>query len=278
MIQIITDSASDITADQAKEMNIHVVPLHIEFEDGLCPQETESDFALFYEKLKVAKELPKTSSPAPESYLHYFTKAKEEGDGVIVITISSGLSGTVASAELAKKLSGYDKIEVIDSYQAIMSQRYVVEKAVYLRDQGFEFEEIVRQVKDMRSKVAVAGMLDTLTYLEKGGRIPAPLAYIGNAISIKPTIVLKDKSLKKLKVCRGRKAAKKALWEMFEKDNVDYSYPITFGYSSDRSLGIEFQEESIEKYGLKNTRLVPVGGVIGTHVGHGCISISYVKK
>lgn len=79
MIQIITDSASDITTKEAEEMGIQIVPLRIQFEDGECPQETEQDFLTFYKRLEQADQLPKTSQPSPQAYLEYFEAAKEAG-------------------------------------------------------------------------------------------------------------------------------------------------------------------------------------------------------
>ena len=145
-------------------MNIFVVPLRIQFEDGECPQDTREDFPKFYDRLVKSEKLPTTSQPSPQEYLRYFLKAKEKGDAVLVITLSSGLSGTINAAETAKQISGYDRIAIVDSRQAIMAQRIVVEYAVSLRDQGVGTEEIVRKLEELRDHITVCGVVDTLTY------------------------------------------------------------------------------------------------------------------
>lgn len=278
MLQIITDSASDITREEAQEMNISVVPLRIQFEDGECPQETGEDFPKFYERLVQSEKLPTTSQPSPQEYLGYFEAAQEKGDEVLVITLSSGLSGTIGAAETAKQICGYDKIAIVDSRQAIMAQRMVVEYALSLRNQGMELNSIVKKLEELRDHITVCGVVDTLTYLRKGGRIPAGMDIIGNVIGIKPVIVLENCVLKPLAKVRGRKAGKKMLYRRLEQVELDERFPVYFGYSSNRKLGEEFMKETIEKYHLKNAALFPVGGVIGTHVGTDCIAISFVEK
>ena len=278
MIQIVTDSASDITLKQAEEMNVQIVPLTILFEDGVCPQETDEDFQIFYEKLIKENGLPKTSQPTPNKYLEIFRLAKEVGDEVLVITLSGGLSGTVQSAKLAKDLAGYERIEIIDSKQAILTQRMLVEYAVKLRDEGKTLDEITALVLKQREKLTVFGMLDTLTYLKKGGRIPASMALLGNLLRIKPVIILKDSVLEQLGKARGRKDGLKMLCTQMEEAEIDLDFPVYFGYTLDPEPTKQFQAEMEQKFQLKNTKLYPVGGVIGTHVGPNCVAVAFAVK
>ena len=277
-MMIITDSASDITRQEAEEMNIRIVWLKTKFSDGDFPLETEEDFTRFFEKLAAEKELPVTSQPSPEEYLALYEEAKENSEEVLVITLSSGLSGTVNAANVAKQMSEYDKIHIIDSEQAIITQRFLVQRAVEMREAGKTVSEIAETIEDLKKRVTVCGMLDTLTYLKKGGRIPAALAVLGNMLHIKPVIELKDKTLTMLGKARGRSGGIKYLWKEFESYEIDENEPVYFGYTSDRELGEKFMKDTVEKYGLKNYRLYPVDGIIGTHVGPACAAISFVKK
>ena len=277
-MMIITDSASDITEKEAEEMDIRLVWLKTKFSDGDFPMKTEEDFCHFFDKLAEEKDLPMTSQPSPEEYLEFFEEAKSKGEEVLVLTLSSGLSGTINAANLAKQMSEYDKIWIIDSEQAIITQRFLVQKAVELRKEGKTTEDIVEILEDLKKRVTVCGMLDTLTYLRKGGRIPAALAVVGNMLHIKPVIELKDKTLTMLGKARGRSGGMKYLWKEFESYDVDREEPVYFGYTSDREIGEKFMMDTVEKYGLKNYKLYPVGGIIGTHVGPACVAISFVKK
>lgn len=279
MLQIVTDTASDLTLIQAEGMNISLVPLTITFEDGECPQEKDEDFDIFYQRLKQSGSLPKTSCPSPELYLAVFEKARKTGDDVLVLTLSGGLSGTVESARVAEKLSGYERIFIVDTHQAIMAQRMVVEYAVKLRREGAGTEEIVQKIEEIRDQIVVCGVVDTLVYLKMGGRIPAGLAVIGEALHIKPVIVLEDTILKTMAKVRGRKAGVDKLYARMESDGIDPEFPVYFGYTSSRSIVEDFMRQTQKKYDLKGEcRLYPIGGIIGTHCGTDCIAVSYKKQ
>lgn len=278
MLQIITDSASDITKEQAKKMGIYIIPLRVHFQDGDCPQEKDEDFQVFYDRLTRAESLPITSQPSPAQYVTLFERFKKADDEVLVITLSGGLSGTITAAKTAREICGYEDIYIVDSRQAIISQRLLVEHAVKLRNQNFETDHIVREIKKLRDRITVCGVVDTLTYLQKGGRIPSSLAFVGNMLNIKPVIVLENKILKTIGKVRGRKAGIKCLYDRFENGNPDLGFPVYFGYTSNRGLVEQFMAETIEKYHIKKTGIYPVGGVIGTHVGTDCIAIAFVLK
>ena len=136
MLRIVTDTASDITLEQAAGMGVDMVPLVITFEDGVCPQETEADFMTFYERLQRCQELPVTSRPSPHSYLKIFQDAKAKGEEVVVLCVSSGLSGTMESAFTARQMADYEPIYIVDTRQAILTQRMLVELAVQMREDG----------------------------------------------------------------------------------------------------------------------------------------------
>lgn len=280
MLRIITDSAADITRAEAEAMQIAIVPLTITFPDGECPQETDEDFVIFYQRLASCRELPTTSQPPLESYLEKFSAAKEAGDDVLVLTLSSGLSGTVQSANTAKNVCSYDRVFIVDTHQAISAQRMLVEHAVKLRDAGTSTEDIVLEMEALRDRVTVSGVIDTLEFLRKGGRIPASLAILGTAIKLKPVIALQGTVLQTIGKPLGRKAGIRMLHERFEKYPPDPAFPILFGYTSEKEPTQAFMAETIEKYHLESfeCRLCLVGGVIGTHVGSGCIALCYVAQ
>ncbi|HIY56735.1 MAG TPA: DegV family protein [Candidatus Tetragenococcus pullicola] len=279
MIRIITDNASDITVEEAKKMTVEIVPLTINFEDESVQQKTAADFDNFYRKLETVQTLPSTSRPSPEDFLKHFEKAKEAGDEVLVLTIDAGSSGTLESAELARGLSGYsEKITIMDSKQAIMSQRLVVEQAAKLRDAGANMQEIVVYIKDLRERIVVCGVINTLKYLKMGGRVPKTMAFIGEAIGIKPIIILGDNGLDELAKKRGMLAGEKRLWQEMDKFPLDKELPTYFGYTLNREISENYRQKTIERYDLTKTGIFPIGGVIGTHVGPNGIGLAFVRK
>ena len=124
-MMIITDSASDITKQETEEMGIRMVSLKIRFSDGEFQQNTEEDFFTFFEKLVAEKELPTTSQPSPEDFLELYEEAKETGEEVLVITLSSGLSGTVNAANLAKQMAEYEKIWIVDENRQLLRSDFL---------------------------------------------------------------------------------------------------------------------------------------------------------
>ncbi len=277
MIRIITDTASDITIQQAENMNIELVELPITFEDGLCSQGTEADFNTFYDRLVRCEQLPVTSRPSPETYLEMFKQAEKDGDDVLVLTLSSGLSGTYDSALIAQKLAGYSRVHVVDTHQAILTQRMLVEHAVCLRDEGYEVTAIAERITELRDQVVVCGVVDTLKYLRMGGRIPASLAMLGKVLHIKPVIILQDTVLKTLGKARSYQAGVNMLYKQLETDGYNKAYPLYFGYTSNRELGERFMKETKERYGLSRASFHPIGGIIGTHCGTDCVAVAYMK-
>ena len=274
-MHILTDSASDITLEEAKLLKIDIVPLTTTFGDEVLPQESHEDFDKFFKRLMESDTLPVTSQPSPAAYLEYYNKYDED---ILVITLSTGLSGTYNSANLAKDTSGKDNIWIVDSKTAILGQRILVEHAVKLRDEGKSVQEIAEKLESIKDRVLTFGALDTLKYLKMGGRIPTTLATVGEFLRIKPTIVLQDGELKELGLSRGRKKAVEMLQHQIDKYGIDTDYPIYFGYTLDRENGAEFMEETEMKYNINDAKMVPVGGIIGTHVGPNCLAFAFVIK
>ena len=281
MIRIVTDNASDITLEQARSMRIDRVCLAASFDDSPCAMDTNDDYDRFYERLAASVKLPVTSRPSPESYLEIFEDAKAKGDHVLVLTLSSGLSGTCESAHVAKDMSGYENITIIDTLQAVMTQRILVERAVFLRDSGMPVGRIVSEIERLKDKVHVIGIIGSLKCLKKGGRIPPALATIGDALGIKPVITVMDGVIVSAGKVRGMKAgmnAATAIAAGMENTDIDRDYPLVFGYTSDARLGSAFMKDTMARTGAVEAKLCQVCGIIGTHLGPDSVGVAYVEK
>lgn len=149
-MKIITDTGSDILEIEAKAMGVDLVPISANFEDVIFDRNTEENFKAFYEKLRSEEQLPVSSQPSPAAFLEKYEAAEETGEEVLVILISSKLSGTYNGAVLAKEMCGYEKIYIVDSLQASLSLRLLVEYAVKLKEEGKSAEEIAGIIR--RSK------------------------------------------------------------------------------------------------------------------------------
>lgn len=277
-MMIITDSASDILECEAEAMGIRLVHLDLLFGEDHCIGNTTEAFDAFYQMLTTREDFPKTSQPSPDSYLNLYKEAEAAGEDVLVICLTSTISGTAATARMVADMSGYgDHIAVIDSKQAIVSQRILTEYAVKLRDEGKALDEMIPLIEKFRDRIQICGILDTLTYLQKGGRIPKPLAAVGNVLKIKPIVAVEDGKLTSPAKARGTKAAKKTIWKRMEASTLDSEWPVHFIYTSDRSMVEEFLPETLEQFDLKETRITQIGSVVGAHLGPSAFGFAYVE-
>jgi len=278
MIRILTDTGSDIPYLGADALGVEVVELDIQFDDFPYDYRNDPDFSVFFENLTRSKTLPTTSLVAPAQYLDIFTEAQEKGEEMLVITISSKISGTYGSAVLAQELCEYDGITVVDSRQCSYTQRMLVEYAVKLRNEGRSRADIETALLDVRDRAVLSCLLDTLKYLKKGGRVPPAMAVIGEVLGIKPAVAMLDGAVAPIAKARGFEAGKEILWNKFQTDGYDESWPVYIGYSQNRARAEAFLQETKDKFGLKDCRLIPVGGVIGTHAGPNAVGLGYMKK
>ena len=201
-IRIITDSSCDLNKDIIEKYNIKVVPLNVSFEDEIY-MDSELDNKEFYEKMKNSKELPKTSCPSPERFINSY-----EGDeDVIVLTISSKLSGTYSAALLAKNMmleeNPNKKIEVIDTKTGSILHGQLIVKVAKLVEEGKSFEEIVKTIEEIREDKEFFGSLETLDNAIKGGRINPLAGKLINALNMKVIIKVSDGVVKPIDSARG---------------------------------------------------------------------------
>ena len=166
-VKIIVDS----TADMIKELKdrVQTVPLTLRFGDEEFVDGVTINHKMFYEKLVESDVIPTTSQATPMAFEPYFEKVKEDGDSAVVIVLSSILSGTYQSATIAAE--NYDNIYVVDSTSTTIGQGILVEYALSLVDKGMTAKEIADELNNIKDKLIVVAMLDTLEYLKKGGRI-----------------------------------------------------------------------------------------------------------
>ena len=189
-IRIVTDSACDLSEDRARSAGIDVVPLTIrfgaeEFVDrrDLTPQQ-------FWKRVADSPVLPETAAPSPGAFEAAFRRAANDGcDGVVCVCLSSKLSATIGSAQLAANaLDGVFPVRVIDSLSITMGQGTMALEAARVSAAGGSIDEVAEAVTGLLGRTSVFGALDTLDNLKKGGRIGAAQALIGSLLSVKPIV------------------------------------------------------------------------------------------
>ena len=179
-IRIITDSAADFTSQELAANGITCVPMQITFGEDTYVDGIDLTPDVFWQRL-ISGENPKTSQPSPDAFLSVFEEAKAAGDAVICVLLSSALSGTLQSAVIAKGMADYEPIHIVDSLTAAIAEKVLVLHACRLRDESrLSAGEIAAGLEEFRSRVKLYACLDTLSYLARGGRIPAPMQSLKN--------------------------------------------------------------------------------------------------
>ena len=276
---IITDSTSDITQVDAMKKNIQVVPLRILFEDGEYHDGINITCEEFYAKLETVKVLPQTSQPSPENFVKIFEKAKSEDKPLLVITLSSSLSGTYQSALLAKNICEYDKIYLVDSQTATLGLKILVEYAISLKNSGKSAKETFEILENQKQNIRVFAALDTLEYLKKGGRLSSAAALAGTLLNLKPIVKIENGSVAMAAKARGTNNSYSKIKTLIEEaGGIDDSKPFTLGYTG-LSNNIKQFESFIEKtYNFKNSPISAIGSTVGVHAGPGACGIAFFTK
>lgn len=209
MIKIIVDSTAYTPKEYAEKNNITVIPLRVLYKDEEFDEGFPGTFDAFFEDFTKAKIFPKTSQPSLEKFIDEYNKAIDNGDEVLVFTISSTLSGTYSVANLAKdQCKAPEKVHVIDSQANTQTILGYVMEAVEMRNAGSTCQQIIDRINSLMPNSAVSFIPDTLEYLAKGGRIGKVTATIGTILKIKPIITFKQGVLSDKKSLGLQKAIK----------------------------------------------------------------------
>lgn len=274
-IRIIVDSTADLTPQQRKRVT--VVPLTIHFGEEEFVDGVNITNAVFYQKLENAKVLPTTSQASPYAFSAAFGQAVADGDEVVAIVVSSRLSGTYQSAVIAAEdYSG--KIHVVDTRNIAIGSAILVEYALRLLDEGCSAAEIARKVEQSRSRVRLMAVVDTLEYLQRGGRLSKTAAIAGGILSIKPIITLVDGEIKVLAKGRGNKQANGLMNQEIRKAGLDTAMPCMLGYTgTDDALLRKYRQDSEDIWGPEIPEEL-VCGVVGTHAGPGAVAVAFFEK
>lgn len=275
---IVTDSTADIPEELANQYDIHVVPLRLMFGNDSFEDGVDISAEVFYKRLVQSDQLPTTSQASPADYMQVYQDILIEypDSPIISIHISSGLSGTYQSAILAKSLlEGEPDITVVDSRSASYGFGLLVVHAARLAAEGRTVEEIVQSVEQVRQQRKLYFLVDTLEYLQKGGRIGKAAAMIGNLLNIKPILSIDDEGIiYAVEKVRGRKKATARMIERFQEDlGSIQNINVAVGHTADPASAEPILDELSRLYQLQEVVLTNVGPVVGSHVGPGTIAV-----
>jgi len=277
-IQIITDSTSEISQQEALELGITVIPLHVEIEgkdylDGITINNKE-----FFTYLRTAKTLPKTSAINPAAFIETFSKF-DKNTPVLAILISGDVSTTYQSAAIAKEEMKDHDITLLDSRQTTLGLGALVKAAVQFRNQGDDVATIVEKIKEIGERIVLEAGFNDLKYLAMGGRMPKVLAKIGGWINLRPIITLKHGKIHLASATIGMGRAMGHMAKHLANSDVDMSLPHFLAHSDAPEIFEKFQrliKANKPDFPIDNPSFV--GITVGAHAGPGCVGLVYFVK
>ncbi|MBE6758872.1 MAG: DegV family protein [Ruminococcaceae bacterium] len=278
MIKLLVDSSADLSAEALARMGAVSVPLGVTIQGGDYLDGVDLSRDRFYEMLTDASEFPKTTMPSPAAFVEHFERAKNSGDQLICILLSSALSGTYQSAVTAKAMVDYDGIFIVDSLAAASCIRILAEHAERLITDGHTAGEIVLSLEQLKGRVHVYAALDTLEYLYKGGRLSRAAAAVGTIANLKPIVTFDGNG--SVVVCKkslSRARARTDLMEIIRSKNIDPAFPVYSLYTSGTE-NVEYLEQQIADAGINLTERTQIGPAIGSHVGPGVYGLFIVER
>ena len=272
-VKVVTDSVADIPSQIVQELGISVIPVLVRFGEETYRDGIDITTDQFYERLVNSQVMPTTSVPSLDMFARTYARLAEETDEILVIMLSSKLSGLYnAALQSVSLLESKCRIEVIDSGWAVMAQGFVVIRAAQAAQAGASLDEILEIVHRNLTRVDMRAAFDTLTFLQRGGRIGKAQALLGSMLKVNPIVTIKDGLVEPAGRARSRAKA------------IDHLYEFAAGYSHIEELAVEdaacpddgnllvkrlgsiFPEERIYR-----SRTTPV---IGTHTGPGLLLVA----
>lgn len=276
-VRIVTDSTGDIPLDQARDAGITIVPLTVFFGDEAYLDGVELDSASFYSKLQSSEVLPRTSQPSPAAFQEAYVRLINEGaDAILSIHLSAKLSGTYQSActardtlpDTVKKIP----IEIIDSQSISVGMSRSIIRAAQEAREGLGLLEIKAHVLDELTRTRILAVMDTLEYVRRGGRIGGARAFLGNMLSVKPIISLKDGEVIPIEQPRTRSKAYARVAELLQEMGKIEFVSIA---ESGEGLGQQLAEALKPVYS-GDLPIYRLGSALGTHTGPGTAAIATV--
>lgn len=276
-IRIVTDSASDISLEEAEDLGIEIVPLSVRFGEAEYTDLVDLSVSDFYQKMSESDLLPSTAAPSPGAFEAAFKKCAEAGaEGVICINLSLALSATGQAAQLAADaLADTLPVKCIDSKSITCGLGTIIRKAAEAAKNGGSMDDIVSLVENLTGRTRIFATLDTLENLKKGGRIGGAKAMLGTMLQFKPCLDLSSGEV--VEAGRQRTRKKSLIWlkEVLEGESEISELSIIHGDAPDVE---EFATLISDIVPREQIRINQLGAVIGTHGGPRVLGVTYLVQ
>lgn len=275
-VAIVTDSSTYIPEKIISENDIHVVPLTVIWGEENLYDGVDIKPVEFYQRLEKAKVMPSTSQPSVADFEVVFRSLHEEGYDILAILISEDLSGTVSSANQAKKMLPEANIEIINSRTLAMALGFLVLSAARAASQGATLAECKRIVENSLDKVGVIFVVDTLEFLHRGGRIGAAKRFMGTLLNVKPVLAIDDGLVVPVDSVRTQKKALERIIELIEeRTQGQKNIRLATLHADNHDTARFVLDKALEKIPAVEQVFSEVSPVIGTHAGPGAVGLAF---
>ena len=278
---VLVDSASDIPSDRATSEGIVTVPMMVTIDGKTMFEGVDLNTKDFYAQFTNFIELPKTSQPNPNTLLEHYERILSEGHEVVAIHLSSGLSSTVATAQMLRSMtSAPERVHIIDSLGASFGYGLIALFAQQILRSGISWEEAEAKIMSIRNSMRYVFTLDTLEYLIKGGRVSKTAGFIGGLLDLKPILhITPDGRIEPFTKVRSRRAAIRKLVDTMEKDITDPEQQV-IGISHSACLddANSLADEIRRRFKVKDIWISEIGCVVGSHTGPGTLVLFYQSE
>ncbi|MGC8463284.1 MAG: DegV family protein [Acidimicrobiales bacterium] len=273
-VQVVTDSASDLTFELAQASNVVVVPITVRFGTNELPDWPRLSSDDFWARCKASPTLPETAAPSPGAFVAVYQQAAEDGcDGVVCITLSSDLSATYQAAQAAARQSPVP-VHVVDSRMVTMGEGLIVLEAAEEAAAGGDLDAVVRRAERCIPRTSVLGVVDTLEHLEKGGRIGSARALLGSLLSIKPVVQVRNGIVDEESKQRTRARSLRYLADKVHATGDLERLAVVNGAAEDLDVFLAMLGEAVPV----TPTVVDLGPVVGTHTGPGTIGVCMLRR
>ena len=276
-VAIVTDSTSDLPLELAKNLGIEVVPLNVHFGTETFKDGVDLSSDDFFDKLIHGPILPRTSQPSVGEFVKIYEHVGGNSDGIVSIHISSKVSGTFNSAEQASKLAKTDcTIEVVDTYQGSMAVGLVAMACAIASKKGMGLSDIAALARKDCKRTQCFVLLETLEFLQKGGRIGKARAMLGSLLNIRPMVIVKDGEVHPLGRARTRSAGIRKLKETVDQFAPVDELAIMYSTSASEAEILAVELESFLPEGKKPI-IGRFGPVLGTYIGPEGLGVALMR-
>jgi len=276
-IKVVTDSTSDLPADVAESLGIEVVPLNVHFGSDVYKDRVNLMPDTFYDKLINGDVLPTTSQPSVGEFIDVYERLGSDADGIVSVHISEKLSGTMNSARLASQQANADcPIEVVDTFQVSMGVGICAMEAAEVANSGGNMNQVILAARNAVTRSQCFFMLETLEFLQKGGRIGKAQALIGNLLKIRPMLMLQEGEVHPLGRERTRRKGIAKLVDTVEELAPISGLAVMYSTGPDEAQTLA---QNVSKFMIEGREpmMLQIGPVIGTYAGPDTLGIALIS-